>query len=156
MRKIKQSVSIYRILTLLADTVSYFLSYFSQLPPQEYRDSKIHQPDCLLSLHYILALSAQSVQRQVAGWTIRGMTSEKGQVTTVHNRPDRPLCPPNLLFTGYRGFFPGVKRPGREVNPSLLVPRLGISGSVVLLPLPVSTACIGTTLRFTYSTRLRI
>ena len=32
--------------------------------------------------------------------------------------PDRPWGPHNLLFSGYRLSFPGVKRPGRGVNHS--------------------------------------
>jgi len=31
-------------------------------------------------------------------------------------RPDRLRDPPSLLFSAYRGSFPGVKRPGPEVN----------------------------------------
>ena len=32
--------------------------------------------------------------------------------------PDRPWCPPSLLYNGYR-FFPGGKeRPGRDADPS--------------------------------------
>ena len=33
-------------------------------------------------------------------------------------RPNRPWRPPSLLFNWYREFFPGVKRPGRQVNHS--------------------------------------
>ena len=32
--------------------------------------------------------------------------------------PDRLWGPPSLLFSGYRGSFPGLKRPGREVDRS--------------------------------------
>jgi hypothetical protein len=31
-------------------------------------------------------------------------------------RPDRPWGLPSLLYNGYRVSFPGVKRPGREVD----------------------------------------
>jgi hypothetical protein len=31
-------------------------------------------------------------------------------------RPDRPWCPPSLLYNGYRVSFPGGKRPGRGVG----------------------------------------
>ena len=34
-------------------------------------------------------------------------------------RPDRFCEPPSLLFNWYGGSFPGVKRPGREVDHSL-------------------------------------
>jgi len=40
--------------------------------------------------------------------------------TSSLNRPDRPWCPPSLLFSGYRVSFPGIKRQGREVASSLL------------------------------------
>jgi len=32
--------------------------------------------------------------------------------------PDRLWVPPSFLFNRYRGCFPGLKRPGREVNHS--------------------------------------
>ena len=39
--------------------------------------------------------------------------------------PDRPRGPPNLLYSGYRVSFAGVKRPGRGVDhPPHLAPRL--------------------------------
>ena len=34
----------------------------------------------------------------------------------VHILPDRLWGPPILLFNGFRGFFSGVKRPGRNVD----------------------------------------
>jgi hypothetical protein len=33
-----------------------------------------------------------------------------------HTNPDRPRGPPNLLYSGYRGSFPGAKQLGRGVN----------------------------------------
>jgi hypothetical protein len=36
---------------------------------------------------------------------------------------DRCWDPPSLLFSGYRGTFTGVKRPGREANHCPLLPR---------------------------------
>jgi hypothetical protein len=39
-----------------------------------------------------------------------------------------------LLFSGYRGYFPGLNRPGRTLSPNL-VPRLRMGGAVPLLPL---------------------
>jgi len=32
--------------------------------------------------------------------------------------PDRPWCPPSLLYNGYRVFPGGRERPGREADPS--------------------------------------
>jgi len=34
-------------------------------------------------------------------------------------RPDRPWGPHNLLYNGYRVSFPGIKRPGRDLNHTL-------------------------------------
>ena len=52
-----------------------------------------------------------------------GVESRLGQILCT--RPDRPWGPPSLLYNGYRVSFPGVKRPGRDVDhPPLLAPRL--------------------------------
>ena len=63
-----------------------------------------------------------------------------------------PLIQPKILFNWYRGSFPGVKRPGPK--PALgdpggrgvkltthlyLVPMLGMSGAIILLPNTPST-----------------
>jgi hypothetical protein len=32
--------------------------------------------------------------------------------------PDRPWCPPSLLYNGYRVFSGGKERPGRDADPS--------------------------------------
>jgi hypothetical protein len=51
-------------------------------------------------------------------------------------RPDRLWEPPKLLFSGYQSIFPGINKPGREVNNSPhLLPRLWVSGSLPLLQL---------------------
>ena len=51
---------------------------------------------------------AQSVQRLASGWTVRASNSGGGDI--FHTRPDRLCC---SLGTG---FFPGIKRPGRDVD----------------------------------------
>ena len=57
-----------------------------------------------------------------------------------YKSPDRLWGPPSLLFSGYRGFIPGLKRPGREVVcfPPNLAPRFKMSGAVTLLRLALS------------------
>ena len=48
------------------------------------------------------------------GWTVGGSNSGGGDI--FRTGPDRPWGPPSLLYNGYRFFFPGVKRPGRDVD----------------------------------------
>jgi hypothetical protein len=38
------------------------------------------------------------------------------RIFTSPRRPDRLWGQPNLLYNGYQGLFPGVKRPGREAD----------------------------------------
>lgn len=48
-------------------------------------------------------------------------------------RSDRLRGLPSLLFNRYRGSFPGLKRPGREINLwSNLLPRLRMNGATPL------------------------
>jgi hypothetical protein len=47
-----------------------------------------------------------------------GLESRQEHKNFLQNRPDRLWGPPSLLFRGYRGFFSGVKLPGREVDHS--------------------------------------
>jgi hypothetical protein len=50
-------------------------------------------------------------------------------------RPDRLWGPPILLYNGYLGSLPRVKRPAREVHlPPRLVPMFRISRAIHLLP----------------------
>jgi hypothetical protein len=59
---------------------------------------------------------AQPVYRLTTGWTVRGSNSDWSEI--FHACPDRPSCPPSLLYNGYR-VFPGVKvRPGRAADQS--------------------------------------
>jgi len=49
------------------------------------------------------------------GWTVRDRIPLGTRFST---RPDRPWCPPSLLYAGYR-VFTGVKvRPGRAADHS--------------------------------------
>jgi hypothetical protein len=75
---------------------------------------------------------AQSVYRLVTGWAVRG--SNPG--------PDRPWCPPNLLYNGYR-VFPGGKG-GRRVTLTThphLVPSSWKVRAIPLLPRWAHVAC---------------
>ena len=56
------------------------------------------------------------------GWAFRGSNRCEGEI--FRTRPDRPWCPPNLLYNGYR-VFPGGKEAGGGVDhPPHLAPRL--------------------------------
>ena len=48
------------------------------------------------------------------GWTVRGSNPGGGEI--FRTRPDRPWGLRSLLYSGYRVFFPGVKRPVHGVN----------------------------------------
>jgi hypothetical protein len=43
---------------------------------------------------------AQSVLRLATGWTVRGSNPGEGEI--FRTCPDRPWCPPRLLYNGYR------------------------------------------------------
>jgi hypothetical protein len=55
-----------------------------------------------------------SLYSESTGWTFQG--SNPGGSELLRTRPDWPWGPPSLLYDGYPVFFPGVKRPGRDVN----------------------------------------
>ena len=57
---------------------------------------------------------AQSVQRLVTGWTVRGSNLGGGEI--FRTRPYRPWSPPSLLHNRHWVSFPGVRRLGRGVN----------------------------------------
>ena len=59
---------------------------------------------------------AQSVQRLVTGWTVRGSDPGGGEI--FRTCPDRPCRPPSLLYNGYRVFPGGKERAGRDADPS--------------------------------------
>jgi hypothetical protein len=58
---------------------------------------------------------AQSVWRMATGWTARGSNPGWGDV--FRTCPDRPWGLPSHLYKGDQ-VFPGVKRPGRDADPS--------------------------------------
>jgi hypothetical protein len=50
----------------------------------------------------------------LTGWTVQGSNPGGGEIYRI--RPDQPGGPPSFLYNGYRVSFPGVKRPGRDLN----------------------------------------
>jgi len=56
----------------------------------------------------------QSVYRLTTGWTVRGSNTDGGEI--LHTLADWLWGPPGVLYNWYRLSFPGVKRPGRDVN----------------------------------------
>jgi hypothetical protein len=63
----------------------------------------------------IMGRVAQSVQRLVTGWKVRGSNPVGGEI--FRTCPDR-WGPPSLLYNGYRVFPGGKERPGRKADPS--------------------------------------
>ena len=60
--------------------------------------------------------SGDSSVSVVKCWTIWGSNSGTGKRLSSAKRTDR-LCEPScLVFDGYKVYFPGVKRPGRETD----------------------------------------
>jgi len=57
------------------------------------------------------------------------------EIVLISKGPDRLRSPTSLQFNGYRGSFPGIKRPGREVDSHLHLVRRLMSGAVPALPL---------------------
>jgi hypothetical protein len=48
------------------------------------------------------------------GWTVGGSNPGEGEVLCLC--PKRPWCAPSHLHNGHRVSFPGIKRPGRDVD----------------------------------------
>ena len=98
----------------------------------------------------IWAVVAQSVQRLVTAWKVRGSNSGGGEIFRAC--PDQPWDPPSLLYNAYR-VFPGSKvGPGRGVeHPHYLAPCLKNSRSITLLLLWVIMPCSRVTFTFTLS-----
>jgi hypothetical protein len=74
------------------------------------------------------------------GSKVRGSNPGGGEI--FRTRPDLPWGPPNLLYDGYRVYFPEVKRPSRNVDhPPLLAPRLKKEYSYTPTP-PLGLRCL--------------
>ena len=65
-------------------------------------------------LHNIYNLTY--IQRLATGWKVHRLNPGEGKI--FRTRLDRPWGPTSLLYHGYQVSFPGVKRPGRDVNHS--------------------------------------
>jgi hypothetical protein len=66
-----------------------------------------------------LYLTLNKDRSSLTGWTIRGSNPGTDERFFSSKRPDRPCGSPSFLLNGYRGSFPGVKWPDREVNHSI-------------------------------------
>ena len=65
--------------------------------------------------------SSRGSARRIATRLRAGRSGNPGRVGVLFcspKPPDRLWGPPSFLFVGYRGCFPGLKRPGRQVNHS--------------------------------------
>jgi len=75
-----------------------------------------------------------------ADWAVRGSNPGRGKKFLVPKRPE----PGALLLNGYRGSFPGVKRPGLEVTTHLhLMKRLRMNGVIPIIPVYAFTVWTG-------------
>jgi hypothetical protein len=91
---------------------------------------------------------AQSVQRLITGWTVRGSNLGGGEI--FRPRPDQPWGPPTLLYNGYHD-FPGVKRPGRGVDyPTHLESRMKKVQLYLYFPVCAFVGCSRVHLTFTF------
>jgi hypothetical protein len=84
-----------------------------------------------------------------------GLNSGGGKrLSILRTSAERPLDAPGLLYNGYRGSFPGVKRPGRDVDHlPQSVPRLRISGSTHLFTVSL---CARSAWHFKSGTLMRV
>jgi len=55
-----------------------------------------------------------NVVGRVEGWAVRG--SNPSGVEIFRTCPDRPWCPPSLLYNVYRVFLGGKERSGRDAD----------------------------------------
>jgi hypothetical protein len=86
-------------------------------------DVKIYQPLTILSLKYRAELGYQIPKKESLHNKIKCQEAMFGDRIPVGGEifrtcPDRPCGPPSLLYNGYRVFFEGKERPGREADPS--------------------------------------
>jgi hypothetical protein len=74
-----------------------------------------------------------------------------GGVEIFSIRPDRPWGPPSLLYSGYR-VFPGVKRPGRDVDhPPSSSAEVKERVDLYLCPIWAFVVCYRVTFTFTFT-----
>ena len=103
----------------------------------------------ILSSYLLCAGIAQSVQRLVTGWTVRGSNPVGGEI--FRTRPDRPWGPPSLLYNGYRVFPEGKAAGEWRWSPTPIWSRGRRKNRAIhLLPLWVFVACYRVTFTFTF------
>jgi hypothetical protein len=81
---------------------------------------------------------AQSVYKLATDWTVRGSNPGEGEI--FRTCPGRPWGPPSLLYSGYRVFPGGRKRPGRDADPSTAEVQKQ-SSAILLISLRAFVAC---------------
>jgi len=90
-----------------------------------------------------------SVKTMMAtGWTVRGLNTVGGKF--FRTRPDRPRGPFILLYIGYFGSFPWIRRPERGFNhPPYPTPSLNREQSCASTPVFAFMTCYWVTFTFT-------
>jgi len=104
----------------------------------------------VINKNYIDMRSQRNIRKQYSdlatGWRIRGSKPGSHLLRNVQTGFEATL---SLLFNGYRGSYPGVKRSRRKMTTCLhLAPRLRMSGAIPLFPLYALRVRGGTTVPF--------
>jgi hypothetical protein len=109
------------------------LTFISQIPDPKSRHAIHRVFRVFLEMfgpirHYLTTLETSRSRDSVVGMATSYGLDDRGvgirvpvgsRIFSFPNRPDRLWDPPNLLCNEYRGLlYPGVKRPGREVDHS--------------------------------------
>ena len=105
--------------------------------------------DCILKV--MIPKIGRNISASTMTWLRAGEFGVRNPVeaTSSPRRPYRLRSPLSLLYNGYQGSFPGVKRPSRKMTICLyLAPRLGMSGDIPLFPLYDFMARGGTTVPY--------
>jgi hypothetical protein len=128
--KLFRFVSIYK-----SCTTFYMVTIRQHTAVDQYAFQALYSTFCL-RLISLWGPGLHSRHSASTGWTVWGSGPDVSKISLFHTLPDQPRSPYSLLYDGYRGCFPGVKRPGHGVDrpsPS--------TAKYTLFPLCISMAC---------------